>query len=555
MQIPKGLALLGYRDRLVLNSLRLLVVVAALFVPQACTSVQTGSGSASAGMLRIAQLQEPASLDPLLLNGTVGIESASLIYDYLLMIDDRGQTVPGIATEVPTLANGGISADQRHITYHLRHGIKFSDGVELTADDVVFTASAVNNPKNLIQSRLGYDEIASIKARDRYTVDVALKRPYAPFLVLFCAPGNVYPVMPKHILAKFSDINQIDFNSHPIGSGPYTVVEWRRGDRVILQANKLYWRGAPRIARIELRFTPDYNAMVNRLSSGDVDAVFNADPSIAPQLRDINSVNVTYTRIDGQGALIFNMQDPITGDARVRRALSMAIDVAPMVAKASQGVYSATDAGRGLFKWAYNSAVLKMPAYDPAGARELLDRAGWKAGPDGMRSKGGRPLEISFIQEKGSQTYAIIGNAVQQYERAVGADVALKEFVVEKFAAPPSLGGPVYSGKFNIAQYPFLPGLDPDATDQFACNRVPPAGFNKPRFCSKEMDADLARSVSTFDRTQRQVAFNDIQAIVSRQLPMLLIYQIVQVNAFPKWVKHQTFSPAGPFWNVGAWSP
>lgn len=530
-------------------------VLAALFLPQACTSVQTGTPSAPGDTLRIAQLQEPASLDPLLLNGTVGIESAYLIYDYLLKIDDRGQTVPGIATQVPTLSNGGISRDQRHITYHLRHGVKFSDGVELTADDVVFTASAVNNPKNLIQSRLGYDEIASIKARDRYTVDVTLKHPYAPFLVLFCAPGNVYPVMPKHVLAKFPDVNQIDFNSHPIGSGPYTVLEWRRGDRVILAANKTYWRGKPRIARIELRFTPDYNAMVNRLSSGDVDAVFNADPSIAPQLRGITSVAVQYTPIDGQGALIFNMQDPITSDVRVRRALSMAIDIAPMVAKASQGVYSAADAGRGLFKWAYNPAVLKMPGYDPAAARALLARAGWKAAPGGMRSKNGRPLEVSFIQEKGSQTYAIIGNAVQQYERAIGADVSLKEFVVEKFAAPPSLSGPVYSGMFNIAQYPFLPGLDPDVTDQFACNRVPPAGFNKPRFCSKEMDAALARSVSTFDRTQRQLAFNDIQRVVSRELPMLLIYQIVQVNAFPKWIKHQTFSPAGPFWNVGAWSP
>lgn len=529
--------------------------LATLLALCSCTSVQTGTTSAPGAVLRIAQLQEPASLDPLLLNGTVGLESAYLVYDYLLKIDDRGLLVPGIATAVPTLTNGGISADQRHITYHLRHGVKFSDGVELTADDVVFTASAVNNPKNLIQSRLGYDQIESLHARDRYTVEVTLKRPWAPFLVMFCAPGNVYPVMPKHILAKFPDVNQIDFSSHPIGSGPYTVVEWRRGDRVVLQANKSYWKGTPRIARIELRFTPDHNAMVNRLASRDVDAVFNTDPSVVPQLRAVDSVALTFTPMDGQGALIFNMRDPVTGDVRVRRALSMALDVATMVAKASQNVYSATDAGRGLFKWAYTPDVLKMPHYDPAGARSLLDQAGWKVGPGGMRSKNGRPLDVLLISEKGSQSYAIIANSVQQYEKAVGANVTLKEFVVEKFAAPPALGGPVYSGKFGIAQYPFLPGLDPDVTDQFACDRVPPNGFNKPRYCSKEMDAALARSVSTFDRTQRQLAYNQIQSIVSRDLPMLLSYQIVQVNAFPKWIKHQTFSPASPFWDVAAWSP
>ncbi|MFN2529347.1 MAG: ABC transporter substrate-binding protein [Candidatus Baltobacteraceae bacterium] len=528
-------------------------VVAVLLVLCSCTSVQTGTTSKPGAELRIAQLQEPASLDPLLLNGTVGLESAYLIYDYLLKIDDRGRLVPGIATEVPSLSNGGVSSDQRHIIYHLRHGVKFSDGVELTAADVVFTASAVNNPKNLIQSRLGYDQIERLHARDRYTVEVTLKRPWAPFLVMFCAPGNVYPVMPKHILAKFPDVNQIDFSGHPVGSGPYTLVEWRRGDRVVLQANKLYWKGTPRIPRIELRFTPDHNAMVNRLASHDVDAVFNTDPSVVPQLRAIDSVAVTLTPIDGQGALIFNMRDPVTRDVRVRRALSMGIDVAAMVAKASQNVYAAADAGRGLFKWAYNPGLLTMPRYDPAGARRLLDQAGWITGPDGMRSKNGKPLDILLISEKASQSYAIIANSVQQYEKALGANVTLKEFAVEKFAAPPALGGPVYSGKFGIAQYPFLPGLDPDVTDQFACDRVPPNGFNKPRYCSKEMDAALARSVSTFDRAQRQLAYNKIQSIVSGDLPMLLIYQVVQVNAFPKWIKHQTFSPASPFWDVDAW--
>ena len=530
-------------------------VLAIILALCSCTSVQTGSFGTRAGdTLRIAQVQEPAALDPLLLNGTVALEYAALIYSYLLKFDDRGELVPDLAIEVPSLANGGVSKDQRHITYHLRHGVKFSDDVELTAQDVVFTNDAVNNPKNLIQSRLGYDQIAAVQAVDRYTVEVTLKKPYAPILALFCAPGNVYPIIPKHVLAKYPDINKIDFNAHPIGSGPFTVIEWRRGDRVILAANEHYWKGKPQIARIEIRFSPDYNALVNRLDAGDVDAGFNIDPAVVPQLRQNTNLNVAYTPLDGLGSLIFNMQDPVMVDVRVRRALSMAIDVPAMVAKASQGIYSAKDAGRGLFKWAYNSKVLKMPPYDPDAARKLLDAAGWKAGPDGIRAKNGRPLEITFILEKGSQTYAIVGNMVEQAERAVGAGVSQKEFVVEQFAAPVSMGGPVYSGKFNIAEYPFLPGLDPDPTDQFACDRVPPAGFNKPRYCSAAMDAALARGVATFDRAGRQAAYDDVQRILSRELPMLMIYQIVQVNAWPKWLKHESGAVSTPFWNVGAWS-
>ena len=508
----------------------------------------------SGSTLRIAQVQEPVSLDPLLLNGTVGNEAAAFVFSFLLKVDDRGALVPDVATEVPTLANGGISADERRITYHLHRGVRFSDGVELNAQDVVFTQSAVMNPKNLIQSRLGYDQVQSIRAPDRYTVVVTLKKPYAPFLVLFCAPGNVYPIMPKHVLQRYPDVNRIDFSEHPIGSGPYTVSEWRRGDRVVFAANPHYWKGAPKIARIELRFTPDYSAMANRLAGGDVDAVFNTDASVVPQLRAVASVNVTFTPIDGQGALIFNTQAAPTNDVRVRRALAMAIDAKSMVAKASNGVFRNDRAGSGMFQWAYNPAALQMPPYDPKGAARLLDAAGWKLDSSGVRRNGGRPLDVMLVSEKGSQTFAIIGNAVEEYERAIGVRVTQKEYVVTQFAADARMGGPVYGGKFNIAQYPFLPGEDPDVTDQLACDRVPPNGFNKPRFCDPAMDAALARGVATFDRSKRQAAYDDVQRIMSRKLPMFLTYRIVQISAWPKWLKHQSGAPTTAFWNVAAWS-
>lgn len=505
--------------------------------------------------LRIAQVQEPVSLDPLLLNGTVGNEASALVFSYLIKVDDRGALVPDVATEVPSRTNGGISADERHITYHLHRGVRFSDGTELTAQDVLFTQQAVMNPKNLVQSRLGYDQVESIRVPGRYTVSVTLKKPYAPFLVLFCAPGNVYPIVPKHVLERYPDVNRIDFSEHPVGSGPYTVAEWRRGDRVVFTANPHYWKGAPKIPRIELRFTPDYNAMANRLAGGDVDAVFNTDASVVPQLRAIPSVNVTFTPIDGQGALIFNTQAAPTNDARVRRALAMAIDAKSMVAKASNGVFSNARAGSGMFQWAYNPAALQMPRYDPKAAAQLLDAAGWKLDASGVRRNGNRSLDVLLVSEKGSQTFSVIGNAVEEYERAIGVRVTQKEYVVTEFAADARMGGPVYGGKFNIAQYPFLPGEDPDVTDQLACNRVPPAGFNKPRFCESAMDAALARGVSTFDRAKRQAAYDDVQRILSAKLPMFLTYRIVQISAWPKWLKHQSGAPTTAFWNVAQWSP
>lgn len=504
--------------------------------------------------LRIAQRQEPSALNPLLLNGTVGMELGSLVYSYLLKLDAEGRLIPDLALRVPTIQNGDIARDGLHITYHLRRGVRFSDGAPLTARDVIFTWHAVMNPRNLIQSRLGYDQIAAISAPDPSTVTLTLKRRYAPILVQFCAPGNDYPIMPEHILAHYADLNAIDFNQRPIGSGPYRVVDWRRGDRVVLAANATYFGGKPKIERLELVFTPDLNAIVNRIASGEVDGMVYADPSVAPALETLHDSVIDRTPIDGVGALIFNTRAAPTNDLRVREALSSAIDVSSLIFKASHGVYTDRDAGRGLFMWAYDRGSLRMPAYNIAHAKALLNAAGWRVGSRGVREKNGVALDVLLISEKDSPVYSTIASAVQEAARQIDVRVSIKEFVVTQFAAPAALGGPVYGGKFNIAFYPFLPGLDPDVTDQFACNRIPPAGFNKPRYCNPQMDAAIARGIDTFDTGARKVAYHAAQRLLSRDLPMLLLYQTVNINVFPKWLKGEHTAVTTPYWNVATWS-
>lgn len=540
----RGRKLLGMRARFV-GLLSVLVLLAN------CTRV--GNGPAQPA-LRIAQHQEPSALNPLLLNGTVGMEIGSLVYSYLLKFDAGSHLVPDVALRVPTLENGDIARDGLHITYRMRHGVRFSDGAPLTAQDVIFTWHAVMNPRNLIQSRLGYDQITAINAPDSYTIVLTLKRRYAPILVQFCAPGNDYPIMPEHSLAHYADVNSIDFNQHPIGSGPYRVLDWRRGDRVILGANPTYFGGRPKIGRLELIFTPDLNAIVNRIATGEVDGMVYADASVAPALQALHESVIDRTPIDGVGALIFNTQAAPTNDPRVREALSNAIDVSSLISKASHGVYSNRDAGRGLFMWAYDRGALRMPAYDVAHAKALLDEAGWRVGSNGMREKNGATLDVLLISEKDSPVYSTIASAVQEAARQINVHVSIKEFVVNQFAAPAQLGGPVYGGKFNIAFYPFLPGLDPDVTDQFACNRIPPAGFNKPRYCNPQMDAAIARGIDTFDTAARKAAYRDAQQIFSRDLPMLLLYQSVNINVFPKWLKGERTAVTTPYWNVATWS-
>jgi peptide/nickel transport system substrate-binding protein len=503
--------------------------------------------------LVVAQQREPGSLNPALENGTASTEWGELLFQYLLKYDDHGRLIGDAATGVPTPRNGGISRDGLTITYHLRRGLKFADGTPLTAKDCVYSIDAINDPANNPQSRYGYDVIRKAEAPDDATLVLRLKRPFAPLLVVVLAPQG-FPILPAHLLAGH-DFNHVAFNSAPVGSGPYAVTKWIRGDHVEMRANRYYFRGKPRIERLDVRFVPDPNSGMNLLRTKEVDAYFSdLDYANYPLLREIPGLRVSRTPMNAVGALIFNTRDPLTSDARVREALAAAIDIPATMQKTYRGAVSTRDAGRGLFIWGYDRSAYPDVAYDPAKARRLLDAAGWHAGADGMRRKDGRTLDVLLILQAATPGDAIIGNAIAQYEKAVGVGVTLKAFNVTQFVAPANNGGPVYGGKFQMALYPFVNGDDPDTTDQFSCDNVPPRGYNKSRLCDRRIDALLAQGQRTYDLAQRKAIYVRVQRLLHEQTPIVLLYQRPELDAFTVRLRNQTTSLSTAWWNVGAWS-
>jgi peptide/nickel transport system substrate-binding protein len=238
----------------------------------------------------------------------------------------------------------------------------------------------------------------------------------------------------------------------------------------------------------------------------------------------------------------------------VRRALAEAIDIKSIVAKAYRGAVASPQAARGLFFWAYDAQAYPDIPYDPPHARRLLDAAGWKAGPDGIRHKNGVALALQMIIQAATPGDAIVGNATTQYERAVGASVSLKQFNITQFVAPANEGGPVYGGKFNLALYPFVNGDDPDTSDQFACANVPPNGYNKSRFCDPQVDALLRAGQRSFDTVKRKAAYRRLERILSQQLPIVLIYNRNEVDTFTDRLRGDTVSIDGVWWNLAHWS-
>jgi peptide/nickel transport system substrate-binding protein len=532
-------------------SARRIGVLIILALLSACTQVDRAQRVG--GEFQVVQQREPMSLNPALENGQSSEEWGFLLFSYLVKYDDRGRLVGDVATQVPSLENGGISRDGMTIAYHLRKGVRFADGVPLTARDCVWTIDAINNPANNVQSRLGFDRIARAEAPNDSTLVLHLKQPFAPLLTLVLAPQG-FPILPAHLLAKYPDFNRVAFGQKPIGSGPYVVDRWIRGDRVVMHANPYYFGGKPQIEHLTIRFIPDAQAALNLLQTHEVQGYFNAqDYSQYPQLLALRGYRTRSEPVAGVGAIIFNTQDPLTADPRVRHALAEAVDMKSLVAKAYRGAVESPHAPRGLFFWAYDPNAYPDVPYDPAHARALLDAAGWKRDADGVRRKNGVPLALNMIIQAGTPGDAIVGNAITQYERAVGVSVSLKQFNITQFVAPPDEGGPVYGGKFNLALYPFVNGEDPDTTDQFACANVPPRGYNKSRFCDPRADALLREGRATFDIAKRKAAYRELQRLLYRQLPVEFIYDAREVNVFTDRLRNESVSLAGAWWNVANW--
>jgi peptide/nickel transport system substrate-binding protein len=531
-------------------------VVFALTLASGCTRASFRQGeNASNEPFTFTQQWEPRSLNPALENGDSSQEWGLLLFSYLVKYDSKGGLVPDVATVVPTKRNGGISPDGRTITYHLRHGVRFSDGTPLTAQDAAWSIDAINDPNNDVQSRYGYDDVKSARAVSRYTLVLRLKRPFAPLISIVLAPQG-YPIFPKHALTRYRDFNQNAFNQAPIGSGPYVVKEWIRSDKVELVQNPYYWAGRPGIARITIRFVADAQTSINMLEAHEAQGFYDDQSQIdMPVLEGINGYRVTRRppQQNGVGALIFNTQDPLTSDPRVRHALAEAIDIKAMIDKTYRGAEESHDPGRGLFLWAYDPKAYPDVPYDPAQSRALLRAAGWRMGKDGWRRKGGRTMSLLLVIQAATPGNEIIGDNIVQYERAAGVKVTLKAFNITQFVAPAQDGGPVYGGKFQMALYPFENGADPDTTDQFACKNVPPNGFNKSRLCDRRVDALLAAGRATYNVAKRKAIYARLQRLLYAQMPIALLYQTREIDTWTTRLHVRGGAQPQPFANVARW--
>lgn len=512
-----------------------------------------GATESISGTLRIGLPITPTNLNGILAQNTNEVFVDGLIYSQLVALDDESREIPDLAERVPTLANGDISKDGLTITYHLRRNVKWHDGVPFTSKDVAFSWKAVMNRKNNVVARNGFDQVASVATPDAYTAVFHMKRIFPPAIeALFGESDSPTFILPEHLLAKYPDVNQIPFNSAPIGTGPFKFARWLRGDRIVLSANPDYFLGAPKLKQIAIMLIPDANTTESQLRSHDIDLAFELTGTNWHNFANDPGFVRLLAKSPSFTAVLFNTSRAPLDDPQVRKALVMGIDSRRITATDTYGAGTIASGDLGPFYWAFDPS-LKPADFDPAAAGAILQADGWITGADGIRVKDGKRLSLQIVYGQGNPTSANIIVQLQQMLQHVGVAVEPKSYSFAVLFAAAQNGGIYNKGSFDAGLYSWIAGGDPDNSSNWLSSQIPPAGNDITRYRSAEMDALQHAALSTFDRAARKKAYLGIERLLLRDhVGAFLYYQGERHVITPSFTG---YAPNGidAAWNAYTW--
>jgi peptide/nickel transport system substrate-binding protein len=408
-----------------------------------------------------------------------------------------------------------VSPDGKRITFHLRKGVKWHDGVPLTSDDVMFTYRRMIDPRTPTAYGEDFKQVKRAAAPDPGTFVVEYARPFAPAL----ASWGMH-VLPKHLLEKYPDISKSPLNKKPVGTGPYRFVEWKTGEKVVFDASPDYFEGRPYISRVITRVIPDQATMFLELKSGGVDIMTLTPPQYVRQT-ETAEFRKTFNRYkytaSGYTYLGFRLSHPFFRDKRVRQAIAFATDKKALIEGVLLGLGQEATGPYKPGTWAYNPDVRKYP-HDPARSKALLAEAGWKE-KDGALVKDGNPFEFTVLTNAGNEARSKTAAILQQNLAEVGIRMKIRtvewaafinEFIDKRNFDAVILG-------WNITP-------DPDQFDIWHSSKTGLKELNFVGFSNPEVDRLLDEGRSTFDLEKRKKAYFRIQEILAEEQPYVFLY-------------------------------
>ncbi len=503
--------------------------------------------------LRINLGQEPPTLDPNTVSWDYSIAVIHQMFEGLVKLDKDLGVVPAVAAELPTVANGGISADGKTYTFKLRNDAKYSDGVPVKAKDFEYSLKRTLDPAlaadyaSFYYSVVGAEEYntsketdpakleelraaVGIKALDDLTLQVNLTQPRGSFLALACL-WPMFPVREDMVSANSTPENPDRWATDPatlIGNGPFKMTEWVHQDHITLVPNEYYFDTPPKLQKITFYMVGDlqaeYAAYLN--DERDIATVpltmidqIRRDPTLSQQLKVFPLLSTQSVQ--------FNNSKPPFNNAKVRRAFAQAIDTDTLSSAVLKG------AGQPAYSWippgmpGYQPDLGKEYAFNPGAARQALADAGYPNGQGlpkvtlsyGLR--GYNPQIAPFLQE--------------QWKRNLGVDVALE---------------PMESKAFNqfmnkLQQQAGIMGWGADYPDPD--NWLPElfgtgAGNNKTAYSNPALDQLMKWAAGESDPDRRLQMWADAQRIVVDDAPMAFMFHQVAYRLVKPWVKDAYFN-------------
>lgn len=534
---------------------------AATEAPTAATEAPAAPTAAPAGKGKVATFiwtQEFDTLNPLYTNMWFSTITAQWWNCWAWDFDDKNAPVPVLVKELPSVENGGISADGKTLTLKLRGDIAWSDGTPITADDFIFTYNMWMSPKNAVSGTSPYDKIDKIEAPDPQTVVTTFKEPFAPWL------GTLWHgLVPKHILQPVFDkdgtLDKAEWSRTPtVGCGPFVFKEWESGSFARFVANDKYWLGRPKLDEIFVRFVPDDASQIAALKAGDGDLGTFFAYSDMP---DLEKAGVTLIKtFSGYNEGMYFLLDPKKGhpalqDVRVRQAIAYATNRDKLTKDLLLG--KTAPAATMWDNTPYVDPSITPYPYDPEKAKALLDEAGWvDTGGTGVRSKDGKDLVLTYgttTREIRQDTQAVL----QQELAAVGIKVELQNFDSDIYFAGYAEGGPAATGQLDIFEYSTVTQFpDPDSYD-FLCSEIPsaekPSGTNWEGWCDPDLDALFQKQSTQVDFKERQQTFYQISKMIFDKVYFLGLWQDPDWFGISGKLLNVKLSGATPFYNIAEW--
>ena len=477
------------------------------------------------------------------MNPAVGLEAPAyfmyaLNYDLLVNFSLKDfSPAPGIAESWET------SEDGLTWTFHIREGMKWSDGEDITADDVAYTYQrTIDDPIGNWKSYLA--QIDEINVVDDYTLEITTKEETPSLLSAY-----VY-ILPEHI---FSEIDKQELKTFenfpdPVTSGPFHVVEWRKGQFFRMEANEDYWGGTPKIDEVIYRVFNNEDALVQALMSGDIDFADTLGADFFDSLEGEEGVGLNEAAIPSFEEIGFNSGasetqpdsdgHPALEDPQVRLAISRAIDRQTLVDRVlkGHGVVGSTIVPPAMAFYHYEPTEEELQTFDLDAANALLDEGGYEdTDGDGVREMpgGGEPLEFRYFVRSEENATVTTSEFVSEWLAEIGIATDVKSLTDTK------LTDVIYEGKYDMFHWGWYPDPDPDfILSVMSCGQRPPDGvWSDSFYCDEEYDQMYEEQKTLIDIEERAEVVKEMQQMVYNDAPYAVLYydQTLQAYREDRW--------------------